>query len=122
MKQKFFSVDTWLKRFGYAFKGIKYAFRNEQSVGIHFVATILIITLSIIKSIKSTEAIALSLTVGIVWVAELLNTAIEKLADKVSPDFDIQIKYVKDISAAAVLMASLTALVVGLIIFIPKFL
>lgn len=122
MKQKFFSASVWLKRFGYAFKGLKYAFSNEQSVWVHFVATILVITLSVVKNINSMEAIVLSLTVGIVWVAELLNTAIEKLADKVSPNFDIQIKYVKDISAAAVLMASLTALVIGLIIFIPKFL
>lgn len=67
------------------------------------------------------EAIAITFATGFVWTAELFNTSIEKLADKVTMEYNDTIKLVKDISAAAVLIASVAALITGLIIFIPKF-
>jgi diacylglycerol kinase len=58
----------------------------------------------------------------LVWAAELFNTAIEKLADTVSKDFHPSIKFVKDVSAAAVLLSALAAFITGAIIFLPKLL
>jgi diacylglycerol kinase len=70
--------------------------------------------------ISSMEWIALVFAIGIVVAAEMLNTAIEKLTDMVSPEFSLKAKVVKDLAAGAVLMASLVAAVVGLIVFLPK--
>jgi len=67
------------------------------------------------------EAIAITFATGFVWSAELFNTSIEKLADKVTMEYNDTIKMIKDISAAAVLIAAIVALTTGLIIFIPKF-
>ena len=108
-------------RFRYAFNGLRISFSSEHSIWIHSLATILVIILSIVKRVTAVEALAILFSVAFVWIAELFNTAIEKLADHVTPGFNNQIKIVKDLSAAAVLIASLIAIVVGLIIFIPKF-
>ncbi|MBS1610804.1 MAG: diacylglycerol kinase family protein [Bacteroidetes bacterium] len=121
MKQNFFSIKTWVNRFRYAIEGLISSFRTEQVVWIHFIATLLVVVLAIVKRVSGVEAIAITFAAGFVWVAELLNTAIEKLADKVTTGYSEKIKLVKDISAAAVLVASIVALITGLIIFIPKF-
>jgi diacylglycerol kinase (ATP) len=121
MKQRFFSIKTWLNRFRYASEGLIASFKTEQAIWIHFIATLFIVVLSIVEKISGIEAIAITFAAGFVWTAELLNTAIEKLADKVTTGYSEEIKLVKDISAAAVLIASLVALITGLIIFIPKF-
>jgi len=122
MNKNFFSVNTWWLRFRYAWQGICISFRTEHTMWIHLFSTIAVIILSMIKGIAAIESILLTFSIGFVWAAELFNTAIEKLADKVSMEFNEQIKIVKDLSAAAVLVASIVALVTGLLIFIPKFL
>ena len=109
-------------RFKYAYKGICISFLSEHTMWVHLLSTVLVVILSIIKQVTTTEAILLVFSIGSVWSAELFNTAVEKLADKVSMEFDVQIKIIKDVSAAAVLVASIVALLTGLIIFIPKFL
>lgn len=121
MNKNFFSIRTWLSRFGYAINGLKFSFAAEHSIWLHLSATLLVIMLAIIKDISIVEAVMLTFTIGSVWAAELFNTAIEKLADKVCADYNTQIKIIKDLAAAAVLVTSLTALITGLIIFIPKF-
>ncbi len=122
MNKNFFSVNTWLLRFRYALQGMRVSFRTEHTMWVHLFSTIAVIILSIIKGVDVLEAIVLIFSIGFVWVAELFNTAIEKLADKVSMEFNEQIKIVKDLAAAAVLAASVVALLTGLLIFIPKFL
>lgn len=121
MKRDFFSVKKWLLRFRHACNGLFSSFRTEQTVWVHLVATISVIALSVFKQIKGMEAIAITFAMGLVWMAELFNTAIEKLADKVTKEYSEQIKLVKDLSAAAVLVISIVAVITGLIIFIPKF-
>ena len=77
-----------------------------------------------INCIKSSpvEIIVLVLAVGLVWATELINTVIEKIMDLISVEKNPQIKIIKDMSAAAVLVASITALIIGCIVFIPKIL
>lgn len=108
-------------RFRCAFDGLTVSFVGGHSIWIHVLASLLVVTLSFIKGVTQTEIILLTLTIGSVWSAEIFNTAIEKLSDKVSPDYNLQIKVIKDLSAAAVLIASIASLITGLIIFIPKF-
>jgi len=116
---------SWKSRFKsslYAWSGLKALMRTEHNAWIHLGATIAVVLLSIEFSISSTEAIALIIVAALVWMGELFNTAIEKSIDFVSTGIHPQIKTIKDLSAAAVLIAAIAAVLVGLIIFIPKIL
>ncbi len=79
-----------------------------------------LIVLAFVFPVSTREAVALALAVGFVWTAELFNTAIEKIMDFISIEKKPAIKYIKDLAAAAVLVAAMAALITGLIIFIPK--
>ena len=123
MKQKKntpFSFTARARSFNYAFDGIKNFFRQEHNARIHMVATTVVIVLSFVLSVSAMEAVALVFTVGLVWVAEIFNTAIEKMADFISAEKDPVIKTIKDLSAAAVLIAAVIAVITGCFIFIPK--
>ena len=109
-----------LKSFNYAFNGLKIFFLNEHNGRIHLVATLAAIFLAVWLKISTLEWIMICMVIGFVFVAEILNTAIEKLADVVTKETNEKIKIVKDVAAAAVLISALTALLVGLIIFLPK--
>jgi diacylglycerol kinase (ATP) len=68
------------------------------------------------------ELIALVLAIGGVWITEMLNTCMEKMADLVTLEEHPEIKFIKDLAAGAVLVAAVIAVIIGLIIFIPKIL
>jgi diacylglycerol kinase (ATP) len=117
-----FSWKARLKSFVYALEGIVSFFRWEHNAQIHLVITFLVLVLSVTLGVNKWEAIAVVFSIAFVWVAEMVNTAIEKTIDFVSAERHPQIKLIKDIAAGAVLIASLAAVVVGLFIFIPKLL
>lgn len=121
-KTRSFSFYDRGRSFGYAWQGVRTFFRAEHNALLHLAGTALVIVLAIIFTVTPGEAIALVLAAGFVWVAELFNTAIEKIMDYLSAEKHPAIKYIKDISAGAVLIAALTALLTGLFVFIPKFL
>ena len=120
MKQEKFSIKKRIQSFSHAFNGIKILLSEEHNVSIHLLAACITILLGFILHISITEWIALLFAIGFVLAMEAINSAIENLADYVSPDKNELIKKVKDLSAAAVLISATTALVVGLIIFLPK--
>jgi len=120
MNNQKFSVLDRIKSFKYAFNGIKLFFIHEHNGRVHLCAAILAIGLSFYLKLSALEWMAILSVISAVFVAEILNSAIEKLADVVSPDFHPKIKIVKDLAAAAVLVAACLALAVGGIIFIPK--
>jgi diacylglycerol kinase len=115
-----FSWKARIKSFGYAFEGIVCFFRSEHNAQIHLATTILVIVLSIALGINKWEAVAVVFSIAIVWITEMINTAIEKTTDLISMERHPQIKCIKDISAGAVLIASIAAALVGCFIFIPK--
>jgi diacylglycerol kinase len=119
-KQEKFSLYNRWKGFGFAFDGLLSAFRSEHNLWIHFTATLLVIMAALFFHISHAEAMTLCLSIGMVWSMELINTAIEKVMDFVSSDMHPSIKIIKDIAAAAVLVAAITAISIGCIIFIPK--
>jgi len=84
--------------------------------------TVVVVLAAVFFDLTSGELLAVILATGLVWSAELFNTAIEKLCDTFSKDFHPSIKFVKDVSAAAVLISAIAALVVGVIVFLPKIL
>lgn len=117
---KSFSIEARGKSFKYAFEGIINFFKTEHNAVLHLTSTTITIFFAIALHISATEKIVLVIVVGLVWIAELFNTAIEKMMDFISTEHHPQIKLIKDLSAAAVLISAVVAFVVGCIIFIPK--
>jgi undecaprenol kinase/diacylglycerol kinase (ATP) len=104
--------------FGYAFRGIIDAFRTEKHMKVHLVAALVaIISLFIFKQSK-VEVLFVCLAIALVWITEIINTAIEKTVDLAMPDQHPLAKLAKDLAAGAVLVASAFALVVGIIVFV----
>ena len=120
-KSKSFSLFDRGRSFAYALKGIVGFFRAEHNSILHLAATALVIILALFFKITSIEAIALTLSVSSVWCAELFNTAIERIGDLISLEYNKDIGFIKDVAAGAVLVTSLAALITGCIVFIPKF-
>lgn len=117
---KRFSIIARIKSFKYAFAGLKHFFIHEHNGRIHLFAAILTISLSFYLRISRLEWIVILLVITAVFTAEILNSAIEKLADVVSPAIHPKIKIVKDLAAGAVLVSAIFALVVGAMVFLPK--
>lgn len=109
-----------LRSFGPAWAGLVWALRTQRNMQVHALATLVAAGFGIWLQIAAWEWCAVLLACGLVWAAELLNTAIEALADRVSKEREEPIRRVKDAAAAAVLMAALGALGVGLMVFVPK--
>jgi diacylglycerol kinase len=122
MEQRRFSWKERGNSFGYAFNGLKAVFRTEHNTWIHFGLTVVALVLGFVLEISRGEFIAIVLSMSMVWTAEIFNTAIEKTMDFISKERHPQIKLVKDLAAAAVLVSAIAALVVGAIIFLPKLL
>ncbi|WP_166333744.1 diacylglycerol kinase [Sphingobacterium chungjuense] len=106
--------------FRYAGQGLRTVFRSETNFRIHLAASLMVIILGYILKIATLEWVAISLSIGLVISMECLNSAVEYLADFVSPEKNEQIKKVKDAAAAAVLISALASIGVGLLIFAPK--
>jgi diacylglycerol kinase (ATP) len=114
------TIRNHSKGFYHAFSGIWHFVISERNATVHLAATILVIAAAIYFRVSLGEAMALTFSIGIVWITELLNTCLEKTLDFISKDEDPKLKFIKDVAAGAVLIASFTALIVGLFIFIPK--
>lgn len=101
----------------YAFRGIWIAFRYERNMLFHLLAAVVVITLNITLHVTKTDWLLTIILIGLAWTTEIFNTAIEKLADHVSPNRHPLIGSVKDLAAGAVLVICLTAAVCGVIIY-----
>ncbi len=121
MEQERFSFGKRIKSFEYAFSGLRLIFKTDHNVWLHFIATVLVIALGLIMKVSLIDSAFLAVAIGLVWVTELINTCLEKMMDFVSKETHPDIKFIKDVSAGAVLVAAITALVIGCIVFIPKF-
>ena len=115
-----FSITDRIKSFKYAFNGLKFFFINEHNGRIHLCAAIIVVALSFYLQLSGLEWSAILSVISAVIAAEIINSAIEKLADVVSPEYHPKIKIVKDLAAAAVLLTAFLAITIGLIIFLPK--
>lgn len=116
------NIRKALKSFKYAGMGIFSLFKYENNARIHLIACVLVVIAGVILQISPSEWITIIILIALVWSAEAINTSLEKLADVVSPGFHPGIKDVKDLAAAAVLILAMAAVLVGLIIFVPKIL
>lgn len=103
-----------------AFEGLKYSFWAEANMIIYFFALVMVIIAGAVFSISDMEWIVIILVSSFVIALELINTAIEVTIDMLEPQFNPLAKIAKDASAASVLITAIAALVIGIIIFLPK--
>ncbi len=115
-----FCIKDRLRSFTYAFKGLHLMLQKQHNFYIHLILAVVALVLGYLLDLSRAEWLWIVLAIGIVLIAEIFNTAIEKLTDMVQPEMDIRAGHVKDLAAAAVLLSAITALAIGLIIFIPR--
>jgi diacylglycerol kinase len=114
-------MKTFLRSAGFASQGMVQFFTKQRNARIQVVMGITAITLGFIVSISTYQWLLVLFCIGLVISLEMINSAIEIFCDMVTTDFHPTIKIIKDISAGAVLVASVSSLIIGLIIFIPAF-
>ncbi|PWB23964.1 diacylglycerol kinase [Flavobacterium sp. HTF] len=114
-------VKGRLKSVTYAFKGAVKLISTEHSVMVQFSLGILLTIAGFYFNISHEEWLFQIFAIGLVLSVEGLNTAVEKVADFIHPSYHEKIGFIKDIAAGAVFFAAMTAIAIGLIIYIPKF-
>lgn len=107
------------KSFNYAFRGLVKTFREEQNLRIQVFVAFLVVLLGWFLDINKIEWCIIILAIGMVLLAEIINTAVEFVTDVLKPRIDDYVKVIKDIMAAAVMASSIIAVIIGLIIFVP---
>ncbi len=115
------STPSLLDSFNYAFEGIVHVLRTQRNMRIHFLAAIAVLLAALFFDVSRLELIALLLAIAFVLFAEMVNTAIEAAVDVASTSFDPMAKLAKDVGAGAVLIASVTAVAVGYLVFSETF-
>lgn len=118
--QKKFSIEKRAKGFRYALRGLRVFIWSTHNMWIHIVVAIVVIGLGFIYQLNESEWGLIVFAIGMVMTAEAFNTAIEKDIDLTSPGYHDLARDTKDVAAGAVLIATLTAIAIGLIIFLPK--
>lgn len=114
-----FESKKLIESFRHAFRGLKYVFQWEQSLRIQVLISLIVIFLMFYFPTRRLEKVALLLAIMGVLTLELINTIFERLSDVLKPRIHDYIKDIKDIMAATVLIASLIALIIGILILGP---
>ncbi|MEO7446445.1 MAG: diacylglycerol kinase family protein [Ferruginibacter sp.] len=109
-----------IKSFSFAIDGIFFCFQKERNFLWHSLAALVAIITGFLFKISKLEWAAILLCIALVVSLEMINTAIEILCNKITREKDNDIRMIKDISAGAVLVGAVLALVCGLVIFLPK--
>ncbi len=109
-----------IRSFKYAFRGIATLFRETPNAKIHLFLAVLAVVSGLFFSISSAEWLAVITVIGLVFALEAVNSAIETLSDVVCKERNPSIKKAKDLAAGGVLLAALSALGVGILIFLPR--
>lgn len=111
-------IQKFIRSVGFALEGIVTLIKSENNARIHLLATFFVIIVGVYFQINSNDWLWIGLAITLVWLAEAFNTALETLADFVSPEKQPMIKKVKDIAAAGVLLTAGFALFVALKVFL----
>jgi diacylglycerol kinase (ATP) len=116
---KVFDFKKFVKSFGYAGRGLYRLIRHEQNARVHLLATVAVIAAGWLVRLNRYEWLGICVAIGLVWSAEAVNTAIEKLVDMVSPERRPEAGLVKDIAAGGVLICAIVAVIIALLVFLP---
>ncbi len=118
MDNKSMGIKSRASSFGYALNGLWLLLKNEPNAKLHVIAAVVVVAAGVVRHIGPLQWLAIAFAMGLVFIAETINTAIERLCD-FACDNQIHpaIKIIKDISAAAVLIAALVSIATGVIVF-----
>jgi diacylglycerol kinase (ATP) len=108
-----------LDSFRHAFAGCWHLLRSQQNAWIHACATVAVVVVGVWLGLGPVEWAVIVLAIGLVWMAEFVNTALEAVVDLASPDLHPLARIGKDVAAAAVLVGAVTAVLVGLLVLGP---
>ncbi|MDF7821318.1 diacylglycerol kinase family protein [Runella sp. MFBS21] len=114
------NLRKMLRSFGFAIEGTKALFQYENNARFHLIAAIVVVLTGAWFQISNIEWACVAFAIGGVCSAEAFNTSLEKLCDMVSPEIHPQIKAIKDLAAAGVLIMTLAAVGIGIAVFGPK--
>jgi diacylglycerol kinase len=112
-------IRKHLLSYKYALRGIWLAFRYERNMVIHLIAAAGVVSVNYMLHISRMEWLITVLLIGVVWMAEIFNTAVEKLADRVTKEKDPMIGSAKDLAAGAVLIICIIAVICAAVIYVP---
>ncbi len=119
-KNKSFGIKRIFASVKNSWNGLKVTYKNEQSVYIHLVCTVILLLLSFLLKISLTQWLIIIAIIGLTLVVELINTAIESTVDLVTKEFHPFAKVAKDTASAAEFILTLTSTIIALMIFVPK--
>lgn len=103
----------------YAIAGIRHFFLTEPNSRIHFLASVFVVAAGFWFRIDRFSWIAVIICIGLVYTTEIINTAVEKIMDMISPEKNEQVRVIKDVAAGAVLIAAFISLITGILVFYP---
>ncbi|CAN5260816.1 diacylglycerol kinase [soil metagenome] len=109
-----------IESFNFAIEGVVHVLRTQRNMRVHFAVAVIVLVLAVVVGVSKLELITLLIAIAFVLVAEMINTAIEGAIDAATTTFDPMAKLAKDIAAGAVLIASVTAVAVGYLVFAGK--
>jgi diacylglycerol kinase len=115
-------TPSLLVSFGNAFNGLRYALQTQRNARIHLTVTVIVLGIGFWLGLSLMEWCLIILCIGMVWMAELSNTVLENVVDLLSPDYHALAKIAKDVKAGVVVVASFSAVLVGVLILGPKLL
>ena len=113
---------TLFKSFSYAFEGVYHTIRHNQNMRIHIAIALLVMTASLILRVNPFEMGVLGIMILLVFMAEMINTAIEEMVDLITTEHKQQAKIAKDVASGMVLIATVGSVIVGILIFVPHIL
>lgn len=116
------NLAKFIRSFGYAFDGLKLSVTVDQNVRLHLVVGTLVLAISLLLKITTVELLFVIFAIFFVVICEMLNTAIEEMTNLIKIEHSKEARIAKDIAAAAVLLSAIFAVVVGIIVLIPRIL
>ncbi|MBA3315304.1 MAG: diacylglycerol kinase family protein [Planctomycetota bacterium] len=114
-----FSWSARARSFLFAARGLRVLISSQHNARLHFTATLAVVAAGAGFRLTPLSWAAITAAIGLVWVAETMNTAIERLGDAITREVHPAIRDAKDLAAAAVLVASAAAVAIGLLVFVP---
>ncbi|MFJ5768566.1 diacylglycerol kinase family protein [Psychrobacillus sp. NPDC093180] len=114
------NIRKFFKSFVYAFQGIVLVVKSEQNFRFHVLAAVVVLLASFLTSLSKWEWIIIVMLICGMFMIELVNASIERVVDLASPELHPLAKQAKDLAAGACLVYAICTIIVGLIIFIPK--
>ena len=115
-----FILKRRIRSFRNAFSGIVLLLKFEYNARIHLAVFILVLIVGLLLKISAAEWLAVVFAAGLVFASECFNTALEYLADEISPAYSKKIRKAKDVAAAGVLISAAVSIIVGIIVFLPR--